>query len=64
MHRLLDQADVVVLGYRPGSLDRFGLGFEDLASLARFSPALPHTHAIARRGAHLHDPVQELRATH
>jgi crotonobetainyl-CoA:carnitine CoA-transferase CaiB-like acyl-CoA transferase len=31
MHRLLDQADVLVQGYRPGSLDRFGLGFERLA---------------------------------
>ena len=31
MHRLLDGADVVVHGYRPGSLERFGLGATDLA---------------------------------
>jgi crotonobetainyl-CoA:carnitine CoA-transferase CaiB-like acyl-CoA transferase len=31
LHDLLDQADVVVSGYRPGSLDRFGLGADDLA---------------------------------
>lgn len=28
---LVDDADVVVLGYRPGSLDRFGLGVEELS---------------------------------
>ena len=32
LHGLLDQADVVVHGYRPGSLDRFGLGAGDLAA--------------------------------
>jgi hypothetical protein len=31
LHRLLDEADVVVHGYRPGSLRRFGLGAGDLA---------------------------------
>lgn len=31
LHELLDQADVLVHGYRPGSLRRFGLGIEDLA---------------------------------
>lgn len=31
LHDLLDSADVVVSGYRPGSLDRFGLSDEDLA---------------------------------
>ena len=31
LHRLLDEADVVVHGYRPGSLRHFGLGAEDLA---------------------------------
>ena len=30
LHDLLDGADVVVCGYRPGSLDRFGLGEDDL----------------------------------
>ncbi|MFG2293758.1 CoA transferase [Streptomyces sp. NPDC048603] len=28
--RLLDEADVVVTGYRPGTLDRYGLGAEEL----------------------------------
>lgn len=32
MHRLLASADVVVTGYRPGALDRFGLSASDLAS--------------------------------
>jgi crotonobetainyl-CoA:carnitine CoA-transferase CaiB-like acyl-CoA transferase len=32
LHRLLDEADVVVCGYRPGSLDRFGLGRDALAA--------------------------------
>jgi crotonobetainyl-CoA:carnitine CoA-transferase CaiB-like acyl-CoA transferase len=31
LHGLLDGADLLVQGYRPGSLDRFGLGFEQLA---------------------------------
>ncbi|HET6794495.1 MAG TPA: CoA transferase [Acidimicrobiales bacterium] len=31
LHRLLEGADVVVCGYRPGALDRFGLGAADLA---------------------------------
>lgn len=31
LHELLDQADVLVCGYRPGSLERFGLGADDLA---------------------------------
>jgi crotonobetainyl-CoA:carnitine CoA-transferase CaiB-like acyl-CoA transferase len=31
LHDLLDGADVVVCGYRPGSLDRFGLGADELA---------------------------------
>ncbi|MGH3577876.1 MAG: CoA transferase, partial [Mycobacterium sp.] len=30
LHRLLDRADVVVCGYRPGALDRFGLDEEAL----------------------------------
>jgi crotonobetainyl-CoA:carnitine CoA-transferase CaiB-like acyl-CoA transferase len=30
LHDLLDEADVVVCGYRPGALDRFGLGQEAL----------------------------------
>jgi crotonobetainyl-CoA:carnitine CoA-transferase CaiB-like acyl-CoA transferase len=32
LHALVDRADVVVHGYRPGSLDRFGLGAGDLAA--------------------------------
>lgn len=32
LHRLAHHADVVVCGYRPGALDRFGLAPEDLAS--------------------------------
>ena len=32
LHELLDGADVVVHGYRPGALDRFGLGSADLAA--------------------------------
>jgi hypothetical protein len=31
LHRLLDDADVLVSGYRPGALDRFGLGVYDVA---------------------------------
>jgi crotonobetainyl-CoA:carnitine CoA-transferase CaiB-like acyl-CoA transferase len=31
LHELLGEADVVVCGYRPGSLDRFGLNEEDLS---------------------------------
>ena len=31
LHSLLDRADVVVCGYRPGSLDRFGLDADALA---------------------------------
>jgi crotonobetainyl-CoA:carnitine CoA-transferase CaiB-like acyl-CoA transferase len=31
LHDLLDAADVLVCGYRPGSLDRFGLGPESIA---------------------------------
>jgi hypothetical protein len=31
LHRLLDGADVLVCGYRPGALDRFGLAPSDLA---------------------------------
>jgi len=31
MHELAHRADVVVCGYRPGSLDRFGFGAEQLA---------------------------------
>ena len=31
LHELLDEADVLVCGYRPGSLDRFGLGDAELA---------------------------------
>jgi hypothetical protein len=31
LHDLLSDADVVVCGYRPGALDRFGLGEESLA---------------------------------
>jgi crotonobetainyl-CoA:carnitine CoA-transferase CaiB-like acyl-CoA transferase len=32
LHHLLDGADVVVHGYRPGALERFGLGSADLAA--------------------------------
>ena len=32
VHDLLGQADVVVSGYRPGALDRFGIGEESLAA--------------------------------
>ena len=32
LHELLESADVLVCGYRPASLDRFGLGDEDLAA--------------------------------
>jgi hypothetical protein len=31
LHELLDGADVLVHGYRPGALDRFGLGFPEIA---------------------------------
>ncbi|MGW1681898.1 CoA transferase [Saccharopolyspora sp. NPDC002376] len=31
LHELLDEADVLVHGYRPGALERFGLGFDSLA---------------------------------
>jgi crotonobetainyl-CoA:carnitine CoA-transferase CaiB-like acyl-CoA transferase len=31
LHELLDRADVLVHGYRPGALARFGLGIDDLA---------------------------------
>jgi hypothetical protein len=31
LHELLDGADVLVHGYRPGALDRFGLSFPELA---------------------------------
>ncbi len=31
LHDLADLADVIVCGYRPGSLDRFGLGEDELA---------------------------------
>ncbi|MGP4021623.1 CoA transferase [Saccharopolyspora sp. 5N708] len=31
LHELLDQADVLVHGYRPGALERFGIGIEELA---------------------------------
>jgi crotonobetainyl-CoA:carnitine CoA-transferase CaiB-like acyl-CoA transferase len=37
LHELLDQADIVVHGYRPGALDRFGL---DAGSLAERHPGL------------------------
>lgn len=37
LHELLDRADVVVCGYRPGALDRFGL---DAASLAQRHPGI------------------------
>ncbi|MDA3644657.1 CoA transferase [Saccharopolyspora indica] len=37
LHELLDGADVLVHGYRPGALDRFGL---DFASLAERHPGL------------------------
>jgi len=30
LHELLDRADVVVLGYRPGALEQFGLGTDEL----------------------------------
>lgn len=32
LHELLDSADVLVCGYRPGSLDRFGLTDDELAA--------------------------------
>jgi len=31
LHELLDEADVLVCGYRPGSLEAFGLGAEEIA---------------------------------
>ena len=31
MHRLVDSADVFVENYRPGALDRLGLGYADLS---------------------------------
>jgi CoA-transferase family III len=31
LHALIDQADVLVHGYRPGSLDRFGLSAQEIA---------------------------------
>ena len=33
LHELLNRADAVVSGYRPGALDRFGLGADTLAEL-------------------------------
>jgi crotonobetainyl-CoA:carnitine CoA-transferase CaiB-like acyl-CoA transferase len=56
LHGLLDQADVVVCGYRPGALDRFGLTEESLAErhpgvVAVFLDAWGHTGPWAgRRG--------------
>ena len=32
LHQLLDGADVLVAGYRPGALERFGLGDDELAA--------------------------------
>ena len=32
MHRLVDGADVFVENYRPGALDRLGLGYDDLSA--------------------------------
>ncbi|MEV3872127.1 CoA transferase [Streptomyces sp. NPDC049906] len=53
---LLARADVVVTGYRPGSLDRFGLSSEALAArrpglvVARLSAWGPHGPWAGRRG--------------
>lgn len=48
LHGLLEQADVVVHGYRPGSLDRFGLGADELAD----SPSGPRRRLPRRVGPH------------
>jgi crotonobetainyl-CoA:carnitine CoA-transferase CaiB-like acyl-CoA transferase len=56
LHRLLDAADVVVCGYRPGALDRFGLSADALAErhpgvVAVYLAAWGHTGPWrARRG--------------
>jgi len=54
LHELAARADVVVCGYRPGSLERFGLGAEQLAErhpglVAVFLAAWGHTGPWARR---------------
>ena len=57
LHKLLTDADVVVCGYRPGGLQRFGLGADGLAErhpglvMVRSSTAWGHTGPwAARRG--------------
>lgn len=54
LHQLLDRADVVVCGYRPGSLERFGLGPDALAQrhgglVVVYLDAWGHTGPWARR---------------
>jgi CoA transferase family III len=54
LHRLLDEADVVVCGYRPGALDRFGFTLDALAErhpgiVALFLNAWGHSGPWARR---------------
>lgn len=52
VHRLVDSADVVIANYRPGVLERFGLGWEDiharsprtiLLSISGFGPGGPYS---------------------
>src|SRR5207247_6421003 len=45
MHRLVEQADVVVQGYRPGTLAGWGLGPEELAAI---QPGLVYVNLWAR----------------
>jgi CoA-transferase family III len=49
LHRLLDEADVVVHGYRPGALDRFGLGSRGL-SAGHPGVVIVHLDAWGHRG--------------
>lgn len=38
IRKLIEEADVVVVGYRPGVLDKFGLGINDILALVKDRP--------------------------
>ena len=38
LHRLLKEADVVIENYRMGTMERLGLGYEDLGEAVPFTP--------------------------